>query len=145
MSDSKTNRRQFVANIGNGLAGIALASLLQRDGGMSIAAESSAASRFATPDGLSHFAPKAKSVIWLFMNGGVSHMESFDPKPELDKVDGQLFKRENVKTNQVKGNRYFVRSPFKFQQYGHSGLHVSELFQETAAHADDLAFSPNPQ
>ena len=73
------------------------------------------------------------------MEGGPSQIDTFDPKPELDKVDGQLFKRENVKTNQVKGSRYFVRSPFKFQQYGHSGLHVSELFQETAAHADDLA------
>src|SRR5579872_1871928 len=77
------HRRTFLADLGMGFTGLALAALLQRDG---YAAEPKT---WAPPDGKPHFAPKAKSVIWLFMNGGVSHLESFDPKPELNKHAGK--------------------------------------------------------
>jgi hypothetical protein len=144
---SNMTRRDWLAHAGwGGFGAVALDYLLHCE---SQAAEDHAgstlenASRDASPSALPprkpHFAPRAKSVIFLIMEGGPSQIDTFDPKPELEKVDGQLFKRENVKTNQVKGNRYFVRSPFKFQQYGQSGLPVSELFAETATHADDLA------
>ena len=71
------NRRSFLSDSFRGFSGLALAAMLHRDG---VSAESG---KWAPPDGKPHFAPKAKSVIWLFMNGGVSHMETFDPKPAL--------------------------------------------------------------
>src|SRR5262245_20251027 len=81
-------------------------------------------------------APKAKNVIFLFMPGGVSHMESFDPKPKLAELDGKPAKLENY----VAGpNRKWLRCLWKFQQHGQSGLPVSELFPRTARCADDLA------
>ena len=83
-----------------------------------------------------HFAPKAKNVIFLFMPGGVSHMESFDPKPKLAALDGNPAKLENY----VAGpNRKWLRPLWKFQQYGKSGAPVSELFPHTAKYVDDLA------
>ena len=72
-------RRAFLADLGMGFAGLALGSLLAREG---IAKE-------PTPDGKPHFTPKVRSVIWLFMAGGVSHVESFDPKPALNKYAGK--------------------------------------------------------
>ena len=83
-----------------------------------------------------HFPPKAKNVIFLFMPGGVSHMESFDPKPKLADLDGKPAKLENY----VAGpNRKWLRPLWKFQQYGQSGAPVSELFPHTAKYADDIA------
>lgn len=81
----RIHRRSFLADCGMGMTGVALGAMLARDG---IAGESSA---LTEPDGLAHIAPKAKSVIWLFMLGGTSHMESFDPKPALDKHAGKTF------------------------------------------------------
>jgi hypothetical protein len=75
-------RRAFLADVGMGFTGLALGAMLQRDG-------IARADSWSPPDGLPHFAPKAKSVIWLFMIGGVSHMESFDPKPELNRYAGK--------------------------------------------------------
>src|ERR1044072_3673653 len=76
-------RRSFLADIGMGFTGLALSAMLHRDGYASDAAA------WAPPTGMPHFAPKAKSVIWLFMIGGVSHVESFDPKPALNKYAGK--------------------------------------------------------
>src|SRR5438270_6330296 len=77
-------RRAFLADLGVGFAGLALAAMLHRDG-VALGSEDP----WAPPDGRPLFPPKAKSVIWLFMNGGVSHMETFDPKPELTKFAGK--------------------------------------------------------
>lgn len=83
-----------------------------------------------------HFTPKAKNVIFLFMPGGVSHMESFDPKPKLLELDGKPAKLENY----VAGpKRKWLRCLWKFQQYGQSGAPVSELFPNIATMVDDLA------
>src|SRR6266446_9688 len=76
-------RRSFLADTGMGFTGLALGAMLFRDG---VARGESA---HIPPDGKPHFAPKAKSVIWIFMCGGVSHVESFDPKPELNKYAGK--------------------------------------------------------
>src|SRR4029079_5177688 len=76
------SRRAFLADMGMGFVGLALGAMLQRDGYASEA-------HWAPPTGQPHFAPKAKSVIWLFMNGGLSHVESFDPKPMLTKYGGR--------------------------------------------------------
>jgi len=84
-----------------------------------------------------HFAPKVKNVIFLFMDGGVSHVDSFDPKPELDKQDGKAFTESKNPT--ADGNRQWLKSPWKFQQHGKCGMPVSELFPHMAKCADDLA------
>jgi hypothetical protein len=78
------SRRTFLADLGMGFTGLALGSMLFRDG--IVRAD---AGRWAPPDGKPHFTPKAKSVIWFFLVGGVSQMESFDPKPELNKYAGK--------------------------------------------------------
>ncbi len=75
-------RRQFLSDLGTGFGSVALGAMLQRDG-------FGAGTGWSLPDGLAHFAPQAKSVIWLFMAGGVSQAETFDPKPELTKHGGK--------------------------------------------------------
>src|ERR1051325_2124645 len=74
-------RRSFLADCGMGFTGLALSAMLHRDG-------SARADEPGTPNGRPHFTPKAKNVIWLFMLGGTSHMESFDPKPALNRYAG---------------------------------------------------------
>jgi len=76
-------RRSFLADTGMGFTGLALGALLFRDG------VARAEQAWAPPDGKPHFPPKAKSVIWIFLCGGVSHLESFDVKPELNKYAGK--------------------------------------------------------
>ena len=83
-----------------------------------------------------HFAPKAKRVIYLFMNGGMSHLDTFDPKPALIKHNGQPSPGGNPKTERQTGN--LMASPFSFQRYGKSGLEVSELFPKVGARIDDV-------
>ncbi len=83
--------------------------------------------------------PQAKRVIFLFMDGGVSHVDTFDPKPELDKRHGQPAKwRIDTRSQAVSANRKWLKSPWAFQQRGESGLWVSNLFPEVAEVADDL-------
>ena len=84
LSPSPTaSRRSFLSGAGLGFAGLALSAMLQRDG------FGAGTAPHQLPDGEPHFAPKAKSVIWLFMRGGVSHMESFENKPMLTKYAGK--------------------------------------------------------
>src|SRR5205823_12942102 len=80
------SRRTFLADLGMGFTGLVLGAMLHRDG---IARGGDAVAAWSPPDGQPHFAPKAKSVIWLFMIGGASHVESFDPKPEPTKYAGK--------------------------------------------------------
>ncbi len=84
-----------------------------------------------------HFPAKAKHVIHLFLNGGPSHVDTFDPKPALATYAGKDLPMENLRTERKTGAAF--PSPFKFQKYGQSGIEVSELFQHTAAHIDDMA------
>src|SRR4051794_20629360 len=79
---NRPTRRAFLADTGMGFTGLAPGAILARDGVLRAAAP-------APPDGKPHFAPKAKSVIWLFMVGGVSHVEGFDPKPALNEYAGK--------------------------------------------------------
>src|SRR3712207_3183936 len=79
------SRRAFLADVGMGFWGLALGAILQRDG----VARADAHAPWAAPDGKPHFRPRAKQVIWLMMRGGVSHLESFDPKPALDRYAGK--------------------------------------------------------
>ncbi len=84
------------------------------------------------------FAAKARRVVHLFMNGGPSHVDTFDPKPLLDKYHGKPLPSANLRTERKTSGA--LRSPFNFQRYGKSGIEVSELFGQTAAaHIDDMA------
>lgn len=83
-----------------------------------------------------HFAPKAKRVIHFFLNGGPSHVDTFDPKPALAKYEGRQLPNHRI-TERKTGAAF--PSPFKFQRYGQSGIEVSEIFAKTARHIDDIA------
>src|SRR6478609_6628817 len=83
-SGTGMHRRAFLADLGMGFTGLALGAMLHRDG-IVRASEF----KWTAPDGKPHHTPKAKSVIWLFMNGGVSHLETFDPKPMVTKYAGK--------------------------------------------------------
>ena len=83
-----------------------------------------------------HFTARAKQVVHLFMNGGPSHVDTFDPKPLLDRYHGKPLPRPNLRTERKTGAA--MRSPFAFRKYGQSGIEVSELFAQTAQHIDDI-------
>jgi hypothetical protein len=90
------------------------------------------------------FAPRAKRIIFLFMQGGVSQVDSFDYKPALAKSDGKKMPfddaREFARSGQRGSEQRLMKSPWRFKQYGESGRFVSDLFPETARHVDDLCF-----
>ena len=83
-----------------------------------------------------HHAPKAKHVIYLFLNGGASQVDTFDPKPMLTKFHGKPLSMSNLKTERRTGNA--LGSPFEFKKYGQSGIEVSEIFARTGALIDDF-------
>jgi len=132
------SRRSFLNQFGSGLGGLALASLMNPLG----ASNASAAN--ALPDGLSHVAPKAKRVIFLFQSGGPSQIEMFDPKPRLHAEQGQELPdsiRQGQRLTGMSGNQAslpLVGSMAKFAQHGESGQWISELLPYTAKIADDI-------
>ena len=144
------SRRSFFEHVGSGFYAAALASLLDDDFGASSrlhAAESQGTSPsharkiFDTQPRHTHFEPKAKSVIHLFMNGGPSQMDLFDPKPELDKNHGKEYFDEiagEVEFPDAAGA--LMRSPFKFSQHGECGMSVSEVMPHLAKQVDKIAF-----
>ncbi|MCI0628802.1 MAG: DUF1501 domain-containing protein [Acidobacteria bacterium] len=85
-----------------------------------------------------HFAPRAKRVIYLFMHGGPSHVDTFDPKPRLTQDHGKPIPFKLSLTFNPKGQGGLMKSPWGFRQYGESGIPVSELFPRVAQHVDDL-------
>ena len=144
-------RRTFLSNLGLGFGGIALNSMLHQDGFVR-AAE---AGGHSVPDGRPHLAPKAKNVIWIFLSGGVSQMETFDPKPLLNKLSGKTYDQTNL-PNPQKLPMYIERSrsvvgfdrelhskifPLQvgFRKYGQTGLEVSDWLPHLGSCADDLA------
>jgi hypothetical protein len=140
------SRRGFFRRAGGGFGLVALADLLH--GADLLAADSTspaAVGSVAPANPLvarpAHFAAKAKRVIWLFMNGGQSQVDTWDHKPELAKRDGQSLAGFDNKTGffteQVGG---LLKSPFKFEKHGESGTWTSEIFPNLARHVDDLAF-----
>ena len=140
------SRRELLRRTGMGFGAIGLAGVLN-DAGL-LAAESTALNPLAPRK--PQFAPKARRVIHLFMNGGPSHVDTFDPKPALEKYHGKPLQMGNLRTERKTGAA--MRSPFKFARYGKSGIQVSELFTNTAQHIDDMAIIrsiqtevPNPE
>lgn len=125
------SRRAMLRDASLGFGLVALSGLL---------AEASRAgeTRAAGPTGpRTHFAPRAKRVVFLFMDGGVSQVDSFDPKPRLNAENGQPFKMK-IETTQFEQNGSTLGSPFTFQPYGQAGIPVSSLFPHIAGCVDDL-------
>ncbi|MFM8214550.1 MAG: DUF1501 domain-containing protein, partial [Pirellula sp.] len=127
-------RRHWMRSCGMGFGGLALSSML---------ASSSQGGAQDDPQGLVthgalplHFAGKAKHVIHVFLNGGVSQVDTFDPKPELTKRAGQILPFENLKTERKTG--VALPSPFAFEQHGQSGIPVSDLFPKLAKCVDEM-------
>jgi hypothetical protein len=85
-----------------------------------------------------HFPAKAKQVIHIYLNGGPSHLDTFDPKPLLKKYEGQKLPQGNLTTERATGAA--LPSPFSFKKYGQSGIEVSEVFARTAGHVDEICF-----
>ncbi|HEX4129426.1 MAG TPA: DUF1501 domain-containing protein [Pirellulales bacterium] len=127
------SRREMLARSGMGLGMIGLAGLLGEGQGAALAAGLSTNPMAVRPP---QFPAKAKHVIHLFMNGGPSHIDTFDPKPELEKYAGKEIPN-NLRTERKTGAA--LPSPFKFAKYGSSGIEVSELFAKTAECIDDIA------
>ncbi|MFP6900058.1 MAG: DUF1501 domain-containing protein, partial [Opitutales bacterium] len=121
-----SSRRDFLGRAAGGLGGLALAQLLGTQ------------TQVATS-----MAPKAKRVIYLFMSGGPSHVDTFDPKPLLNKENGKLMPKSIIKNHEfamIKSKNPLVKgSPWKFKQHGQSGIEVSELFPHVAQEVDELA------
>ncbi|MGH9719814.1 MAG: DUF1501 domain-containing protein [Bryobacteraceae bacterium] len=134
------SRRDLLFQSGQGIGGLALAYLLNQDGLLGAnACESAPGVQSAYAPKPAHFKPRAKNVISLFMCGGVSHLDTFDPKPALDKYHGQPLPGENDVQVQQGYPGPIMRSPYKFKKYGRAGIDVSELFPHTATMVDDLA------
>lgn len=145
---SAASRRTFLADVGLGFTGLSLGAMLQQDGLASGGANQ-------PPTGQPHSAPKAKSVIWLFMNGGVSQMESFDPKPMITKYAGMTiaetpyadvqnpkklaFAREFAKGQNVAQRNTLYPLQIGFRKYGQSGIEMSDWFPHIGRNADKLS------
>ncbi|MGE3410404.1 MAG: DUF1501 domain-containing protein, partial [Pirellulales bacterium] len=134
MLPASLSRRQLLRRSAVGFGSLALSSMLADE---SRAAEAVAAANNPLAPKLPHFAARAKRIIFLFMVGGPSQVDTFDPKPLLARDNGKPlpFDKPRVQFNST-GN--LLQSPWRFQQYGESGLPVSELFPHVAKHVDDL-------
>jgi hypothetical protein len=122
----RLNRRQALFRWANGFGGLALCSLLS-------------CARHPNSAGTRRAVAPAKNVIFLYMDGGPSQVDTFDPKPRLAREDGEPIKIATPPT-QFQIGRRVLRSPFKFAKYGQCGADVSELFPHVARHVDDICF-----
>lgn len=159
-------RRQFLADMGLGFTGLALSAMLSRDGWLRAADVSptggiveggaGAAAAHQRPDGRPHHRPRAQSVIWVFLSGGYSHLETFDPKPALDRYAGKTF-RDTPYDDPLESPLHDARSrsvvdmpretyptiyPLQvgYRRHGQSGIEVSDWWPHLARTVDDLVF-----
>ena len=132
-SNTAANRRQFFATGASGLGTLALASLLQEDGALA----------GDVPPQLSHFAPRAKRCIYLFMEGGPSQMDLFDPKPKLTELDNQPMPESILKEIKFafiqKESARLMGSPRTFRRYGECGMDLSDFLPHLSTCVDDIA------
>src|SRR5262245_5774808 len=130
------SRRQMLAQCANGFGAVALTALLaERAYGVRTAPDSPTHSM--SPQ-LTHHRPSATSVIMLYMDGGPSQVDTFDPKPRLDREHGERIKMK-IPATQFNDVGTVMKCPWKFRQYGESGIPVSDLFPHVATCVDDLA------
>jgi hypothetical protein len=118
------NRRELLSMIGCGFGQLGLRNVLHAEEANPLAPKPP------------HFTPRAKRVIFLFLNGGVSQVDTFDPKPALAKYDGQPLPGPKIKTDRAAG--HLMASPWNFKKYGQSGIEVSEIFPNVGASIDDF-------
>jgi hypothetical protein len=141
-------RRTFLADFGLGFTGLALGAMLAQDGIL----RASEPAPWQPPNGQPHFIPKAKSVVWLFMNGGISHAESFDPKPEINKYAGKSIsetpyadtqKPERLNRREVAFNVELRQKLYPlqvgFRKYGECGIELSDWVPHMGRCIDDIA------
>jgi len=114
------SRRRFLRQSGMGIGSLALAHLMEQEA-----------------EAITHFPGKAKSVIHVFLNGGMSQVDTFDPKPELTRLGGKVLPFQNLQTERRTG--VALPSPFKFKQHGQSGIPVSDLFPHLSQCVDKMA------
>ncbi len=133
------SRRSFLARTGQGAGMLALSSLLSEGGWLAPVSGAESISPLASRE--PHFPVRAKSVIWLFMNGGPSQVDTWDYKPELANRDGRELEGFDKNTGFFTENvGPVMKSPFEFQRHGESGAWVSEIFPHMARHVDKMAF-----
>jgi hypothetical protein len=143
---SRAARREFLLRSGAGLGSLALSALLGRDAAAAQAAPAGPAAPTGPaavgPARAPHFAPKAKSIIWLFMNGGPSQLDLLDPKPALAELDGQPVPESFTRGERfafIKGTPLVLRSPYEFARHGECGAEVSGLLPEFARIVDKVS------
>src|SRR5262245_17933035 len=151
---SVLNRRRFLTDMGMGFPGVALAAMLHGDGFAK--ADDTDAGVWKPPDGRPHFTPKAKNVIWLFMIGGTSHLESFDPKPALNRYAGKTIAEtpfaDSLKSKfndklrrfvpddangQIRGTLYPLQVDYR--KRGNAGIELSDWWPQLGTRIDDIA------
>jgi hypothetical protein len=146
---TETTRRGFFNRVCDGIYGTALATVLSGDVFGSLSPLMASEMAQDLPEGhrrsydvkprSPHFPPKAKAIIQLYMNGGPSQVDLFDPKPTLEKHSGETYETSGGQAD-VDHSGKLLRSPFAFKQYGKSGTWVSEIMPHVAQHVDDIAF-----
>lgn len=135
------SRREMLTLCRNGFGSVALMGLM---GGLPYGCKPAIESKILNAPGfkekLPHFLPKAKSIIFLYMDGGISQVDSFDPKPRLDKENGQNpYDKFKVDATQFDNIGKLLKSPWNFKQHGESGMWMSELFPHISTCVDDIA------
>lgn len=146
------SRRTFLADLGMGFTGLALAAMLQRDG----ITRADTAQAWTPPDGQPFIRPRAKSVIWIFLSGGYSHLETFDPKPALNKYAGKTFQdtpfpdpfasplheKRSRSVIEMRRERFSVIFPMQvgYRPHGNSGIEVTDWWPHLATCVDDMTF-----
>jgi Protein of unknown function (DUF1501) len=135
MYPSPISRREMLARCGVGMGLLGLSQLMGESGLLTAHAKAADLTNPLAPK-QPHFPAKVKRVIHIFANGGPSQVDTFDPKPALDKYSGKAVPTGNLKTERKTGAAF--PSPFKFEKRGKCGLEVSELFTHTAKHIDDI-------
>jgi len=133
LDDAFLTRRDFLCRCGMGMGALGFASLMGQTGLLRGGEEEMVNPLAPKPP---PFPARAKRVIHFFLNGGPSHVDTFDPKPALQKYDGQPLPGGNLPTERKTGAAF--PSPFKFQRHGQSGLEISELFPRVAESADEI-------
>jgi hypothetical protein len=147
----RIHRRTFLADVGLGFTGLALGAMLHRDG----VARAEVTQPGSPPDGRPNFAPRARSVIWIFLSGGVSHLETWDPKPALNKHAGKTYdatgmpspfksplfrERSRAVVGEDRTHAQIFPLQVGFKKHGRAGVEISDWWPQLATCVDDIAF-----
>src|SRR5579859_5253613 len=137
LADLFLTRRDFLRRCGLGFGMLGLANLIGPQAMSGNVSADGISSNSPLAPRASHFPVKARRIIHIFANGGPSHVDTFDPKPALTRLNGKALPMDNLATERHTGAAF--KSPFSFRRHGQSGIEVSELFSHVAQHIDDIA------